>query len=51
MVACAMNACRSNPLNMTAVGSVPILPLRLAVTVALLNNQKELLSAAAAGFK
>lgn len=50
MVVCGIIACRSNPLNMS-VGTVPILPLPLAFTVALLNKLKELLSGAAARFK
>lgn len=52
MVVCVRNACRSNPLNMSAVGTVPILPLPLALTVSFLNNLNVLLSGgAAAGFK
>lgn len=38
----------SNPLNMSAMGTVPIRPLPLAHTVAFLNNLNVLLSAAAA---
>ncbi len=47
------NACRSNPLNMSAMGTVPILPLPLALTVAFLNNLNVLLNGggAVAGFK
>ena len=54
MDVCVINACRSNPLNMSAAGTVPNLPLPLALTVAFLNNLNVLLlstAAAAACFK
>lgn len=53
MVDCVINACPLNPLNMSAMGTVPILPLPLGLTVAFLNNLNVLLSGgvAAAGFK
>lgn len=51
MVACVINACRSNPLNMSAMGTVPSFPLLPSSRSCFLNNLKELLSGAAVGFK